>query len=257
MKFSCFLLIGVYSMVAWSQDHNVSMGRLSVTSNVRSAKVFVDSTEAGVTPLVNHPVTPGKHVVCVVPIHKDGYNRSWTTNAVCENVEVDSGEESRLTFTIPRSLQIVSEPYGARISYGDSIIGETPAFVSTFAEHGSVTLSKDGYENLILMFDTSTSYLYGSLRSIRLMGDDHSTLYLEKEEARSTVPIVITASSAVLTGIAAAYLKIQADNRYSDYRNTGSAERLNQVRRLDVASGIALGVSQLSLALLTYFLLSH
>lgn len=241
------------SSLVLSQDHGGAMGRLSVTSNVARAKVFVDSMYVGVAPLTDYHLNSGKHLVCVVPSNI----QNWLLTSVCDEVEVDSGGQARLTLNLPRQIRIASEPYAARISYRDSIIGKTPFILSTFAENGMITLSKDGYENLTLTFDVSTPFLYGLLVSQGGASNNLSSLYLEKEELRNTVPIIVTASSAVVTGIAAAYLKIRADNLYSEYRTTGNTEQLRQIRQLDVASGVAFGISQLSLALLTYFLLSR
>ena len=70
-------------------------------------------------------------------------------------------------------------------------------------------------------------------------------------------PLYASSGGAVVFGIAAAFLKIRSDNYYAEYRLTGDQARLDQVRRLDTASGIALAVSEASLFWLTYTLLSR
>jgi len=179
-------------------------------------------------------------------------------SSVCKEVDVMLGKETRLRLDVLRSIQITSEPYGAAILYRDSLLGETPFIFSTYAEQGIVRISRDGYENLSLAFDTSTSLLHGSLvPGLGPRNNFGQSIYLDKEESKNILPVVVTASSAVVTGIAAAYFKIRADNLYSDYKTTGNAGQLDRIRQLDLASAVALGASQLSLILLTYFLLSR
>ena len=232
-----------------SQEEDLSRGLLHVTSNIAQARVYIDSAYAGTTPLESYPITAGKHAVCVLSEN----DQRWTTTPACREIEVLPRQEIRLTVEVPRQLKISSEPYGAQVVYHDSVLGRTPWIFSTVVGQGTITLSKDGYENLTLVFDPSTSLLHGSLISKQGNG----TSFLEREESRSITPIVVTASSAVLTGVAAAYLKIQADNLYNSYKNTGNASDLDRVHRLDTAAGFALVASQFSIALLTYFLLSR
>ena len=247
------LSILLFSPKANSQEDKLPCGKLNVASNLAKAKVFVDSILVGLTPLHSFPVTPGNHTICVVA----GDDRGWIAHRACEEVHVVTGEEIRLTLNVLRSIQITSEPYDATIGYHDSIRGETPFIFSTHAGQGMITISKDGYESLSLAFDTSTTLLHCSLVPRRGLSDDVSKVYLDKEESRNVLPVIITASSAVVTGIAAAYFKIRADNLYRDYTNSGNAEQLDRIRQLDLASGLALGASQLSLIVLTYLLLSR
>ncbi len=259
MKGHEFVLVGgfcslLFHLVAYSQESNRPYGKLSVTSNIANIDVFVDSVLVGLTPLDAMHVTTGKHTVCVA---SEGF-RSWMASPVCREVDVTIGEETRLRLDVLRSIQITSEPYGAAIFYRDSLLGETPFIFSTYAEQGIVRVSKDGYENLSLAFDTSTSLLHCSLLpSLGPHNNFASTIYLNKEQSKNILPVAVTASSAVVTGIAAAYFKIRADNLYSDYKTTGNREQLDRIRQLDLASAVALGASQLSLILLTYFLLSR
>lgn len=241
------------SVKAVAQEGNLAHGTLNVASNVTKARVFVDSMLVGLTPLEHVPVSPGNHTICIIA----GDDRSWIAHQVCQEVHVAAGEEIRLMLDVLRSIQVTSEPYGATIVYRDSVLGETPFIFTTHARHGMITISKVGYESLPLTFDSSSTLLHCSLVSRRGLGDDVATLYIHKEESRTVLPVIITASSAVVTGIAAAYFKIRADNLYHDYTSSRNPEQLDRIRQLDLASGLALGASQLSLMLLTYFLLSR
>lgn len=247
----CFLATS--PLTTWSQGIHSSTVRVTITSNVSQARVFIDSVEVGTTPLVGYVVAPGKHSVCVM----SSSDREWITNSVCEEIDVEENTERQVKMWLPRQILITSEPYGARVMYGDSVLGETPYVLFASADVGSIQLSMEEYDDVTMVFDVSTTALHGVLNPQRSLRGDNTWLYLEKEESKTAVPIVVTASTAVVTGIVAAYWKLRADNLYGDYRTTGDSAQLDQIRQLDVASGIALGVSQVSLALLTYFLLSR
>ncbi|MBI3194510.1 MAG: PEGA domain-containing protein, partial [Ignavibacteriae bacterium] len=71
------------------------------------------------------------------------------------------------------------------------------------------------------------------------------------------VPLYLTSSAAVVSGAVAAYFKIQADNLYDEFERTGDQSALDNVKTYDTVSGIALGVCEINLGLLTYFLLTR
>jgi hypothetical protein len=232
-------------------QNNPRTVRVTITSNLPNSRVLIDSVDVGMVPLENYGLTEGRHTVCVV----SGNDRHWITNAECRTIEAKEGLQVHMRF--PRSIRVTSEPYGSSVVYRDTIQGETPSLLWIPEDVGTVRLTKEGYEEVALIFDGSTSALHGVLKPKETVIDGTAFLYLEKEESQTALPVVISVSSAVLSGALAAHWKLRADNLYRDYQRTGDPANLNQIHQLDVASGIALGVSQLSLAFLTYVLISR
>jgi hypothetical protein len=72
----------------------------------------------------------------------------------------------------------------------------------------------------------------------------------------NNLPLYLTSSAAVVSGAVAAYFKIKADNLYDEFERTGDNSALDDVKTYDTVSGIALGVCEINLGLLTYLLLS-
>jgi hypothetical protein len=72
-----------------------------------------------------------------------------------------------------------------------------------------------------------------------------------------SIGIWISGGMTVAAGVVAAYSKIAADNRNDAYLSTGDPSLLSQRRRLDVTAGIALAVTQVAFAVLTYLLLGQ
>lgn len=246
-----FLVIGVVAAGSLSAQQDSAF--LSVTANRGGVRVFIDSRDVGPSPLVKFSLAPGIHKVCGVTCG----DRNWVYSEVCETLEVAAGEERHFLMNLPRPLHLTSHPFGARIVYRDSVIGETPWVLFTHEDAGVVRFDKDGYQGVTMVFDASTEHLHALLPAAETVHGNHIWLYGENNESETLMPVVVSASTAVLTGALAAFWKIRADNLHAQYRQTGSQATLQEMRRLDVASGIALGASQISLAFLTYVLLSR
>jgi hypothetical protein len=226
---------------------------LTVTSNVDGAVVYVDSVSIGTIPLKDYPVAVGAHRVCVAVPHE----RSWHRSTICTDIAATADTVIGLVLNFPHTLQITSTPYGATILFGDSIVGETPMFLDSDVQRGIITLHKEGFESKLVPFDSSTSIMNVMLVP-RGTGMDRRTVdYLARGDSENLLPVVVAGASAVVSGAVAAYFKLRADNFYGDYQRTGDGGTLERVKRLDVASGISLAVSQINLAMLTYFLLSQ
>ena len=81
--------------------------------------------------------------------------------------------------------------------------------------------------------------------------------FLSYEQSKNSLPIIAAAGATVIAGAAAAWTKIRADDLYNEYQQTGSQTALDNVRRLDLASGVSLVASQAGLLLLGYLLFSR
>lgn len=241
-----------FQFLASSQTVTVSKSRVAVSSNVAGGTVYIDSVEFG-RPPVSCALDSGNHFVCLA----SGGRLDWGRFSDCREIYVDGKNDAAVMFDVPLRIQVISEPYGALAAYRDSVIGTTPCVFTTRAPKGSVTLSKAGFDDLVLMFDTSTVLLFGKFDGRREDGYGRTSLYLESERPGNSTPLILTASGAVLAGVGAAWLKIRADNVYNDYRLTGDAKTLSEVRRLDALSAVSLVASQASLGLLIYFLVSN
>lgn len=60
------------------------------------------------------------------------------------------------------------------------------------------------------------------------------------------------AGTSVAAGILAVHFRTKADNRFDDYLESGSSSLKRQVKRLDVQSGVALGVMQVGVGVVAF-----
>ena len=72
-----------------------------------------------------------------------------------------------------------------------------------------------------------------------------------------TSRLYIAGGATVLTGIAAAYFKIKADNRYDEFVNTNNVLLQNESKSLDTTAALFLAATQIGLAFFIYYLLSE
>jgi hypothetical protein len=74
--------------------------------------------------------------------------------------------------------------------------------------------------------------------------------------SKTSLRFYLAGGATILSGVAAAYFKIKADDRNALYELTGDPALRDETHRLDTAAGISLLATEIGFALLTYYLLS-
>ena len=223
---------------------------LSVQSNIVGVKVFLDTLLLGDVPLRDVSVEAGMHIIRFV--HPD--MKSWLVPAIVETISLAPSGHIDRTVNFPFVYYITSDPYSAEVHHSDSVIGRTPFLFTTFSSREVITLTKEGYEDVALPLPPDGGAVHAAMQS-RLAG--RISAVFNGEQPKSLTPIYFTSGAAIAGGVVAAYFKIKADGHYNDYRISGDQGTLEQVRRFDTISGVALVTSEVSLLLLSYFLLSR
>jgi len=227
-------------------------GTISVRSKLTGVQVFIDTTFIGITPIENYIVSEGSHILRFV----HPANNVWLNSTVVETVFVHPSDHIERTVIFPHCWMIRSEPYGAIVQHLDSIIGYTPMIVSSTSDKYVIKLSKENFQDIMVLLTNTLGEINVMLEPTEgLINNQRSFLKAGKQ---SEIPssVYIAGGTAVVSGTAAAYFKIKSDRLYKDYRRTNSGSSLNQVRRLDIVSGVSLAVSEISLFVLSYLLLS-
>ena len=232
-----------------------SAGVLSVTSEHPGTNIDVfDGTRfLGTTPLSNVRVGSGLHVLRYSPQNAG----TWHAAVRVDTVIVRSGDSVAKVISVPALRTITSEPYDALIYAGDSLLGRTPSMLYLDPSVHVLRFEKAGYadRNVPITADSQ------SIHVILAPGADQPGTVgneaLEISRHRTDLPLYVSTGVAVSAGVVAAYCKIKADNYYSDYRNTGDDLHLADVHRLDNISGISLVISEISMGVLSYLLLTR
>jgi hypothetical protein len=233
-------------------------------SNIDSATVLVDGVPVGKTPLTVDTLAPGRHVLRIV--HPEQAN--WRINEISDSILVASGENRTLRYTFKPCYVVMSVPFGADVFLGDSLLGTTPLQVSSAAlplsrdtarSHPLVTIRKPGHETAEMsLMDAQRGLLSVELRKTLENVPEAATIFkYEERKGPSRLPLYISGATTIVSGVAAAYFKTRADDRYALYEATGDPALLRETHRLDTASAISLAVTQLSFILFSYFILSE
>ncbi|GJQ21674.1 MAG: hypothetical protein HBSIN02_20290 [Bacteroidia bacterium] len=229
--------------------------RLNVLSNPPGAEVYVDSLFAGKTPIRGFTAAgDGPHTV------KTAYPeiRQWNAIIQSQQIHAREGEELTLEFEFGSVFSLHTVPAGASVYYQDKLIGTTPLYHrSAESLRSALRIRKEGYEDLSVDPSASGRFLTlkiadGAQPPVTDRGIESSA-----ERAGTRLATYLSAGAMVVSGVTAAYFKQKADHRFGLYASTRSERHLKATRRYDAYSGVALVLTEISFAVLTYFLLSE
>ena len=240
----------------FSDDDSVtqtSRATLNVYSSLPGVRVFVDTLAVGPVPLESCAIDTGKHILHF--IHPDG-NR-WLYPAITETIVVHPMEHIERTVHFSELYLLASEPYGATVQWNDSILGQTPLRISLPSSPSVITMIKEGFQKETIPLSSDMHEVHAVLQPLPGATGSSSSLYLGREQSKSSLPLYLTTGATVLAGATAAYFKIKADNSYHDYLKNGDQSSLDRVHTFDTISGVSLVVGEVNLLMLTYFLLSR
>ena len=226
---------------------------ITVHSAVSGIKIYSDTVLLGATPLDSLQIGEGKHILTFV----NPEAIKWRYSSIVETVTVHPSEHLCRTVSFPIIYHITSTPFNAMVQYGDSVIGQTPLLLSGTLRAGQIIISKEGYQAAILSLNTDNFEVHAELRPLEHTVPHTRSMYLADIQPKNNLPIYITTGTSVISGVIAAYCKIKADSYYNDYQINRNPHTLNDVKRLDTLSGISLAVSEVSLVMLSYFLISR
>jgi len=249
MIYSFFLL--QYECVSFSFEQPDS-AMIQIKCNRDNVRVLVDSTFVGITPLQPFNISHGKHSISFIPPE----NNIWLNNIICKTIIVSSTDSIKMDVTFPSVYYINTEPYGAFVKMNDSIVGTTPLRMETNGEKNVIQLVKDGYSDVIIPLPSGGGVIN---HRMELLNDKIKKISSHKlvGDEKNYLPHYIAIGTAVAAGSAAAYFKIKADKYYKEYNRTADRIMLKKMERLDFAAGISLGVSEISLIIVSYLLFSQ
>jgi hypothetical protein len=226
---------------------------VTVRTDIDSALVIIDDVEAGVTPLTIDTLRPGLHRITLV--HPDVEN--WLATNLSDSFFVNPGEARTLHFRFEPRYIVSSYPFEADVVIEDSAVGTTPLLLTGDQVLKDIRIRKDGYEPTNLdLARAHRGVVAVPLKKIWPGHEDGQSPFADPDKTESgRLRVYITGSATILSGAAAAFFKVRADERYDLYRKTGEPSHLEETRRLDRASAVALCATQVGLALIVYFLL--
>jgi hypothetical protein len=235
-----------------------SLGTLTIISEPSGADVYLDSLYVGKTPLRGLSM-PGRLYRV-----KFFYPSVMAWNAIVreDTVRVTPQSETEKTLELGDVATIQSVPSGGKVIYQGRELGETPMYLRSLARlSGELFVEKEGFEpQRVLLNKTEEQAIVARLLPKRSGGGTGPLDSLpadQKAISSQNWPLYASGSTMLVSGVLSAYLKDQANREFDRYLQSRNPALLSSTRRLDRAAVIALVVSQLSFAVLSYLLLSE
>ncbi len=170
----------------------------------------------------------------------------WNARILTDTVNLTGCNKTQIIhFTFASYRYINSSPQDASVFAHDSLIGYTPLFIS--AGYKEAELTKDGYDSKKF---SPESLPYGKTITLKFTGTPEGKHFFRKDIFKYLVGGIV-----VLGGVTA-YFKLKADNRFSEYQATGTQSKLDETRKYDLISGIAMGGLEINFGLLIYYFLT-
>lgn len=230
-----------------------SCARITFLSLEENVNVFDDMHFLGTTPLVNISIEAGFHFFQYCPA---GTN-DWSVPALTESVLVSEGDILQRNIELPLLYHITSEPHGAAVTNNDSVLAYTPAFLWLPTTIKSIQLRKSDYANMEMLLNRANRNIHGILIERSGFNSVQSSTDLVTSGEHQNLPIYAVATIAVVSGVVAAFYKIEADKYYDKYRLTGNEQNNSKIHSFDRISGFSMAIEEISLIALAYLLLTR
>jgi len=240
---------GMRSLAAQPTAH------LTILSTPAGARVLLDSTWIGYTPLHRITTSPGRHTLKLFP----PFSGVWNITEKTVTLTLQAGIDSTLQFHFTPPLFITSVPPQATIWMDSVIIGTTPDYLPFEMVRGKILiLTRKGYLPYTIKIHSSqplTLYLH---RKQGFTEKRRSPILQIVPHNHQTAKFTLMATT-VISHWAAFLLKRKADFYYDRYQHTAQPHEIeyywNQTRKFDRMSDIALGLSYTSLSIFLYLVI--
>jgi hypothetical protein len=220
---------------------SLSMGQecrsiLEIETNRESALIFINDQAIGYGK-IRTEVELGRYYITV----KKNLKR-WNEHEINDSVTIKlCDKEYLISYNLFEKLYLDTKPQDASIYIYDSLMANTPNFVSVNQFH-TVSLRKNGFSKSIHSSELSD---YNTI-PLEIPIPERNEVFSESDWFK------ILVGSATILGAATAYFKIKADNRYDEYLSSRDQKKLDEVNRFDLYGGIAFGLLQVNFGYLIY-----
>ena len=213
---------------------------LYINSDLDEINIFINEDFAAETNNFQTEIELGNYIVTVTENSK-----KWNAKSFSDTINVTDCKEITLNYSFKDEVLLDTEPQNVYVFRNDSLLGYTPLLVKS--NFKSLLLKKPDYSSREITFDE-----FNANDKIKLdfIGEENDGSFYE-----STI-FKVLAGTAVALGAATAYFKLEADNRFDEYKVTGDPDLLKQTDRLDVISGVSFVALQINFGLIIYLFLS-
>ncbi|MGB5849370.1 MAG: hypothetical protein WBH40_12830 [Ignavibacteriaceae bacterium] len=229
------LVIFVFADV-YSQDCEV---HLTIISDIENVNIFIDDSLAGTGKNINAILSKGRHKIFAL----ENSDR-WVSKTFIDSLNITDCNDITLQYNFSDKVLLNTEPQDVYVFSNDSLIGYTPLLIPM--ELNNIRLEKNGFESKIIGYSD-----FGINKPVKLnyVGEYDDGNFFDKTLFK------ILIGTMVALGATTAYLKLEADDKFAEYKITGDPALLEQTNRLDTLSAVTFVALQINFGAIIYFFL--
>jgi len=229
--------------------------KISIISNPEDAKIFLDTSYIGKTPLLDFEARSGKYKLKVINPKSllDWENENEVMN-------LDLSRDTVININFPYYYYFNTDPFNASVFKNDSLLGLTPLRFFTQSElSGNLLIKKKNYRDFVFElknydFETGAniSLLSKGIENINdVVYKNRGTQFKTK---RNLYTIIGLGAAAIAGGYFSIKFKNKANDSYDNYIATGNSAQLTESTSNDTYFVISLVLMQMAVGGLIYFL---
>ena len=231
-----FALVIFYAASMLPQDCEV---HLTIISDIENVNIFIDDSLAGTGKNVSAILSKGRHKIVVL----ENSDR-WDSKTFIDSLNITDCSDTTLQYNFSEKVLLNTEPQDVYVFNNDSLIGYTPLLIPM--ELNNIRLEKNGYESKKISYSD-----FGVNEPIKLnfTGEYDDGNFFDKTLFK------ILIGTMVALGATTAYLKLEADDKFAEYKITGDPALLEQTNKLDTLSAITFVALQINFGTIIYLFL--
>jgi len=212
-----------------------------IQTNVDSAGLFFDNEFIGTGNNFQVQKEKGVYIITLVENLND-----WNAEVIFDTIFTEDNQEIIKTINFNNEIVVNTNPEDVVVIESDSLVGFTPLLIE--AGFKDLKLEKPDYTS---EYVTSNQISEGEIPQLDYIGQPPS-----KQFYGSTL-FSILLGTAVVLGATTAYLKLEADNTFEEYKITGDENLIEKVNHYDSISAVTFVAMELNVGFLIYFFLSN
>jgi hypothetical protein len=222
--------------------------KLTITANIDSVYINIDSLFAGITPLLNFPSRNDSIFI----VASDEAPDIWSTQKISFPLVMKTDTTINLLFK--SKLNLITEPPNAAVYLDNALIGYTPiCFTYEYGKQKELKIVKGNFQENIFIDSIKSKKMRILLEPINKTAKDPLTA--EKKEIFSKNSIVYLIIGGIASGLISGYTKIKADHFENEYDNKKDESLKNKIHTYDTISNISLIIFESCLLTVNYLLL--
>jgi hypothetical protein len=212
---------------------------LTIISDIENVNIFIDDSLAGTGKNFSANLSTGRHKIVVL----ENSDR-WDSKTFIDSLNLTDCNDITLQYNFNKKVLLNTEPQDAYVFNNDSLIGYTPLLIPM--ELNNIRLEKNGFENKIIGYSD-----FGINKPVKLnyVGEYDDGNFFDKTLFK------ILIGTMVALGATTAYLKLEADDKFAEYKITGDPALLEQTNKLDTLSAITFVALQINFGTIIYLFL--